>query len=190
MRFEGGYLVPRGDGRLVLGATVEERGFDTSVTAWAVHELLRDAAELVPGVSSSRSRSCWLACGPARPTTRRCSAPSPALDGLVWATGHHRNGILLAPVTAELVAAELAGERRRPPLRPRPLRAGGGGAGVIWLNGGRPRAATGRRVADLLADLGVEPARPRGVAVAVDGEVVPRAEWPRRRSPRAPGSRR
>ena len=50
MRFDGGYLVPRGDGRYVLGATMEERGFDTTVTAGGVYELLRDAAELVPGV--------------------------------------------------------------------------------------------------------------------------------------------
>ena len=48
---------------------------------------------------------------PARPTSRPVLGPSPALDGLVWATGHYRNGILLAPVTADLVAAEMAGER-------------------------------------------------------------------------------
>ena len=51
LRFEGGYLVPRGDGRYVLGATVEERGFDTTVTAGGLYELLRDATEIVPGIS-------------------------------------------------------------------------------------------------------------------------------------------
>ena len=72
LRYETGYLVPRGDGRYFLGATMEERGFDTAMTARAVHELLRDAAELVPGhPRAARWRSSWRACAPARRTTRR-----------------------------------------------------------------------------------------------------------------------
>jgi glycine oxidase len=105
-----GYLVPRGDGRYVLGATVEERGFDTSVTAGAVHELLDDAAELVPGVLELEIEEAVAGLRPGTPDNAPVLGRSPALDGLFWATGHHRNGILLAPVTAELVAAELAGE--------------------------------------------------------------------------------
>jgi glycine oxidase len=107
-----GYLVPRGDGRHVLGATVEERGFDTSVTAGGVHELLRDAAELVPGVLELAVEELVAGLRPGTPDNAPVLGRSAALDGLVWATGHHRNGILLAPVTADLVAAELAGEPR------------------------------------------------------------------------------
>jgi glycine oxidase len=107
LRFEGGYLVPRADGRLILGATVEERGFDTSMTALAVHDLLRDAAELVPGILELELEEMVAGLRPGTPD----NAPLIGRldDRVVVATGHHRNGILLAPVTARLVAAELAG---------------------------------------------------------------------------------
>ena len=118
VRFDGGYLVPRGDGRYVLGATVEERGFDTAMTAGAVHELLRDAAELVPGVLELEVEELLAGLRPGTPDNAPVLGASPALDGLAWATGHHRNGILLAPVTAELVAAELAGEPAAHPFGP------------------------------------------------------------------------
>jgi glycine oxidase len=118
VRFEGGYLVPRGDGRYVLGATVEERGFDTAMTAGAVHELLRDAAELVPGVLELEVEELLAGLRPGTPDNAPVLGCSPALDGLVWATGHHRNGILLAPVTADLVADALAGEPAGHPFGP------------------------------------------------------------------------
>jgi glycine oxidase len=110
IRFDGGYLVPRADGRIVLGATMEERGFDTAVTAGAVHELLRDAAELVPAVLELEIEELVAGLRPGTPDNlpivRR-------LDERVFAaTGHHRNGILLAPLTAELVVAELVGAGR------------------------------------------------------------------------------
>jgi glycine oxidase len=108
LRFEGGYLVPRADGRLILGATVEERGFDTAMTALAVHDLLRDAAELVPGILECEIEELLAGLRPGTPDN------APLIGRLdervVVATGHHRNGILLAPVTARLVVAELAGE--------------------------------------------------------------------------------
>jgi glycine oxidase len=106
--FEGGYLVPRADGRLILGATVEERGFDTTMTAGAVHDLLRDAAELVPGVLECDIEQLVAGLRPGTPD----NAPLIGRldDRVIVATGHYRNGILLAPVTARLVAAELAGE--------------------------------------------------------------------------------
>jgi glycine oxidase len=108
LRFEGGYLVPRADGRLVLGATVEERGFDIAMTALAVHDLLRDAAELVPGILECEIEELLAGLRPGTPDN------APLIGRLdervVVATGHHRNGILLAPVTARLVVAELAGE--------------------------------------------------------------------------------
>ena len=109
VRFEGGYLVPRGDGRYVLGATTEERGFDTSVTAGALHELLRDAGELVPGVYELIVEEMSAGLRPATPDNAPLLGPDAAVDGLHWATGHHRNGILLTPVTADIVVAALDG---------------------------------------------------------------------------------
>lgn len=107
VRFEGGYLVPRGDGRYVLGATVEERGFDTTITALALYELLRDASELVPGVLELDVEETCAGLRPGTPDNAPVLGPSPVVDGLVWATGHYRNGILLAPLTGDLVAASL-----------------------------------------------------------------------------------
>jgi glycine oxidase len=107
VRFEGGYLVPRADGSYVLGATVEEQGFDLSPTAGGVYELLRDASELVPGIDELRIEELSVGLRPCTPDNAPAIGPG-ALDGLVWATGHHRNGILLAPLTAELVIEALA----------------------------------------------------------------------------------
>jgi glycine oxidase len=109
IRFEGGYIVPRGDGRYVVGATVEERGFDASVTAGAAYELLRDASELVPDVLELEIEEHCVGFRPATPDNIPAIGPGP-LPGLVLACGHHRNGILLAPLTAELVIASLLGE--------------------------------------------------------------------------------
>jgi glycine oxidase len=105
-----GYLVPRGDGRYVLGATQEERGFDTAVTALGVHDLLRDAAELVPGVLELEIEEAIAGLRPGTPDNAPIIGRSPSDPRVVWAAGHYRNGVLLAPVTAELVVAELAGE--------------------------------------------------------------------------------
>ena len=105
-----GYLVPRGDGRYVLGATQEERGFDTAVTALGVHDLLRDAAELVPGVLELEVEEVLAGLRPGTPDNAPIIGRSASDPRIVWATGHYRNGVLLAPVTAELVVAELAGE--------------------------------------------------------------------------------
>jgi glycine oxidase len=105
-----GYLVPRGDGRYVLGATSEERGFDTAVTAGGLHELLRDASELVPGVLELELEEHIAGLRPGTPDNAPIIGRSLADPGVVWATGHYRNGVLLAPVTAELIVAELIGE--------------------------------------------------------------------------------
>jgi glycine oxidase len=110
VRFRGGYLVPRGDGRYVLGATMEERGFEPDATAGGVYELLRDAHELVPGVSELHIEELGVGYRPGTPDNAPIVGPG-AIEGLTWATGHHRNGILLAPLTAELVVASLSGER-------------------------------------------------------------------------------
>jgi len=115
VRFAGGYLVPRADGRYVLGATMEERGFDTRPTAGAIHELLRDAHELLPGVSELEIEELCVGLRPGTPDNAPVIGAG-AVEGLIWATGHHRNGILLAPLTADLVLEELTGERPANPL--------------------------------------------------------------------------
>ena len=103
------YLVPREDGGYVLGATMEERGHDLAPTAGGVYELLRDMAEIVPGVLELELEEVRVGLRPATPDNLPAIGPG-ALPGLVWATGHFRNGILLTPLTAELAAAALAGE--------------------------------------------------------------------------------
>jgi glycine oxidase len=109
VRFSGGYLVPRGDGRYVLGATMEERGFDTTVTAGAVFELLRDGFELLPSVTELVIDELSAGLRPSTPDNAPAIGAG-ALPGLHWATGHFRHGVLLAPITAQIVAAEIAGE--------------------------------------------------------------------------------
>lgn len=109
LRISGGYIVPRGDGRYVLGATTEERGLDTTVTAGATFELLRDAIELVPGASELVIDELGAGVRPATADNAPAIGPG-AIPGLHWAVGHYRNGILLCGITAELVVAGLLGE--------------------------------------------------------------------------------
>ena len=109
IRMGPSYITPRGDGRYVLGATSEERGFDTTVTAGAGFELLRDAAELVPGVSELVIDEFAAGLRPGTPDNLPAIGPG-SVQGLHWATGHRRGGILLAPITGELVAGALAGD--------------------------------------------------------------------------------
>jgi glycine oxidase len=104
-----GYIVPRGDGRYVVGATMEERGFDTTVTAGGVFEVLRNAYELVPSVTELVIDELSAGLRPATPDNAPAIGPG-AIPGLHWATGHFRHGILLAPVTAQIVTAALVGE--------------------------------------------------------------------------------
>lgn len=110
LRVGSTYLVPRGDGRYVLGASMEERGFDATVTAGSVFELLRDAGELVPGVSELVLDELIAGLRPATADGLPVIGPS-RRHGLHWAVGHFRNGILLTPVTAEVVVAGLLGTR-------------------------------------------------------------------------------
>ncbi|MDX6617558.1 MAG: glycine oxidase [Solirubrobacterales bacterium] len=134
------YAVPRADGRLVVGATVEERGFDTTVTAGGVHELLRESYRALPDVAELELIETSAGLRPGSPD----NAPliGAAGDGLLLATGHYRNGVLLAPATAEAIAALVAGgepavdlapfapsrfaEPAKTPSRPR-TRSGAGG---------------------------------------------------------------
>jgi len=112
----GAYLVPRLDGVLLIGATVEEQSFDTALTAGGIYELLRRARDCVPGIHELEIAEMWAGLRP----TSRDDAPilgPAALDGLVIATGHHRNGILLAPITARVIADYLLTGRWRDDLR-------------------------------------------------------------------------
>jgi glycine oxidase len=108
------YVVPRGDGRVVVGATVEEQGFDTRVTAGAVHDLLRAALELLPDVAELELTETVVGLRPGSPDNAPMLGPA-GPEGLVVATGHYRNGILLTPVTADTIA-ELLGTGRVPDL--------------------------------------------------------------------------
>jgi glycine oxidase len=130
------YLVPRDDGRLIVGATQEERGFDTTVTAGGVHELLREAYRVLPDVAEMELAGTIAGLRPGSPDNLPIVGRG-AVEGLVLATGHFRNGILLAPITADAVAATLAGTK--PP------------AAMAKADPSRP-AITGRKLAD--------PARP------------------------------
>ncbi|MEX0705268.1 MAG: glycine oxidase ThiO [Nitriliruptoraceae bacterium] len=102
------YLVPRDDGGLVVGASEEERGFDTAVTAGAIRELLDDAARIVPGVDELELLETIAGVRPTTPDNAPVIGRG-ELDGLVLATGHHRNGVLLTPVTADAVTALVTG---------------------------------------------------------------------------------
>jgi glycine oxidase len=95
----GVYLVPRNDGRLLIGATTEEKGFDTALTAGGVFALLEAAWRAVPTVEELAIDEMWVGFRPGSRDDAPILGPTP-VEGLVLATGHHRNGILLAPVTA------------------------------------------------------------------------------------------
>jgi glycine oxidase len=97
------YMVPRRDGRLIVGATTEEKGFDTELTAGGVLALLEAAWRLVPTIEELPIAEMWVGHRPGSRDDAPILGRAP-VDGLIYATGHHRNGILLTPVTANLIA--------------------------------------------------------------------------------------
>lgn len=97
------YLVPRRDGRLLVGATVEEKGFDGRLTAGGILQLLRGAWEVLPGVEELPLVDMWVGFRPGSRDDAPILGPT-EVEGLVLATGHYRNGILLAPITAEVIS--------------------------------------------------------------------------------------
>jgi glycine oxidase len=101
------YLVPRDSGELVVGATQEEMGSDTRVTAGGVWELLRDARAIVPGITELELAEAVAGLRPGTPDNAPVLGPA-GMPGLVLATGHFRAGVLLAPVTADLISGYLA----------------------------------------------------------------------------------
>jgi glycine oxidase len=113
----GIYLVPRLDGRLIVGATVEEKGFDSSLTAGGLLTLLEAAWRAVPAIEELPIDEMWVGHRPGSRDDAPILGPAP-LDGLIYATGHHRNGILLAPVTADTIARLVLDGTLDPAIRP------------------------------------------------------------------------
>ncbi|QLH21208.1 glycine oxidase ThiO [Streptomyces sp. Rer75] len=111
------YLVPRENGELVVGATTEELGWDTTVTAGGVYELLRDAHELVPGITELPLVETLAGLRPGSPDNAPLLGPT-ELPGLQLATGHYRNGVLLTPITGDVMAEALYGGELPPEARP------------------------------------------------------------------------
>jgi glycine oxidase len=110
------YLVPREHGELVVGATVEEQGYDTQVTAGGVYELLRAAHGLVPGVGELPLTEVLAALRPGSPDNAPLLGPTD-LPGLIAATGHFRHGVLLTPITADAIAEVLETGKLPPEAR-------------------------------------------------------------------------
>lgn len=101
------YIVPRSDGSLVVGATVEEMAFDIGRTVGGIYQLLRDAYEILPGITELDLVETTVGLRPGSPDNAPMLGPS-ILDGFFTASGHNRNGILLAPVTGDAIAELLA----------------------------------------------------------------------------------
>lgn len=141
---EGCYLIPRAGGHLLVGATEEPAaGFDCRATAGAVARLLQAAIALVPALEAAEVVEPWAGLRPATPDLLPLIGPVPGLDGVWLATGHHRNGILLAPLTARAIAdALLEGAPLPAACLPERL-AGGWGGGETGADGGPAGGAGG-----------------------------------------------
>lgn len=110
-----GYIVPRMDGRVLAGSTTEPVGFDKRVTAAGMHSILSHALEICFGVSALPVIDSWAGLRPRAPDSLPVLGPYAEIAGLFYATGHYRNGILLAPITGELIAEAIT-EKSASPL--------------------------------------------------------------------------
>jgi glycine oxidase len=99
-----GYIVPRRDGRLLAGSTTEHAGFEKNVTAAGTQSILSAALEISPRIASLPLTDSWAGLRPRAADTLPVLGPYAEIGGIYYATGHYRNGILLAPVTGELIA--------------------------------------------------------------------------------------
>ena len=113
-----GYLVPRHDGRLLAGSTSEQAGFAKCVTAGGISTILRNAHEISPAISNLPIVDTWAGLRPRSPDGLPVLGPCVEIDGLFYATGHYRNGILLAPITGELISEAIVEGVTSPLLAP------------------------------------------------------------------------
>jgi glycine oxidase len=111
------YLVPRLDGRLIVGATVEEKGFDTTLTAGGLLALLEAAWRVLPAIEELPIAEMWVGHRPGSRDDAPILGAGP-VAGLIYATGHHRNGILLTPITAQTIAGLIIDGRADPLIAP------------------------------------------------------------------------
>jgi glycine oxidase len=105
-----GYLVPRSDGRTLIGATAERVGFDPSVTPDGIARLRRTASEIIPAFSGAAHAHEWAGLRPMSADLQPILGPDPDEPRLLYATGHSRNGILMTPLTGDCIASLLAGD--------------------------------------------------------------------------------
>jgi len=113
-----GYIVPRYDGRLLAGSTSEQAGFVKQVTAGGMSSILKNALEISPSVSALPILDTWAGLRPRAPDNLPVLGPCDEIGGLFYATGHYRNGILLAPVTGELITEAVVAGVTSPLLGP------------------------------------------------------------------------
>ncbi|MFL5580208.1 MAG: glycine oxidase ThiO [Gemmatimonadaceae bacterium] len=113
-----GYLVPREDGRTLVGATMERVGFDASTTDTALDALRRDAEALCPALAGARRLEAWAGLRPVTPDFHPIIGPDPDAPALVYACGHSRNGVLMSPLTGDVVASIVLGETPAHDLAP------------------------------------------------------------------------
>jgi glycine oxidase len=106
-----GYLVPRRDGRLLAGSTMEEAGYNKSVTLAGLDKIARGAAAMVPALGAAAFREAWAGLRPATRDLLPVLGFSPSVSNVVWAAGHFRSGILLSAITGEIVADLVKGRR-------------------------------------------------------------------------------
>ncbi|HZS02238.1 MAG TPA: FAD-dependent oxidoreductase [Chloroflexota bacterium] len=113
-----GYLVPKADGTIYVGATVERAGYDRRVTAAGASALLDALKRLAPALADATLVRTWAGLRPGTPDHLPILGPVPGYRGVTLATGHYRNGILLAPITGELIAQAVLGQPTTLPLAP------------------------------------------------------------------------
>ena len=111
------YLIPRSDGRIIVGTTVEEAGFDKRTDVATIQRLHRAAVAMVPELRNAKILEDWAGLRPGTPDALPIIGPT-ATPGYYVATGHFRDGILLAPITAQLMAAVIEGKNPDPDLAP------------------------------------------------------------------------
>jgi glycine oxidase len=111
-----GYLVPRRDGRLLAGSTSEHVGFNKRVTDEGINAIQSMAFEITPALASARLVDSWAGFRPRAFDDLPVLGPHAEIDGLFYATGHYRNGILLAPITAQILAGHIMEESYSPPF--------------------------------------------------------------------------